>query len=251
MQVLAAIKIVPDDQDIQVASDRSLDYSKARPVVSEYDLNALEAAAQLAAATDGSAVAVTVGPAYIDDSKTKKNILARGIDELYIAADDAYEGMDAHQTAEVLSKAIENIGDYDLIVCGDGSADLYAKQTGAQLADQLGVPYVAGVASVSASDGKLDVKRMAENDIELLEVPLPAVISVIPEAATPRIPGMKDILAAGKKPMNEVGAGVTPSSTLEVVSCLAPEQVDRKLEIMDAGDEDALQQFANALKAAL
>ena len=49
MQVVAAIKIVPDDQDIQVAADRSLDFSKARPVVSEYDLNALEAAAQLAA----------------------------------------------------------------------------------------------------------------------------------------------------------------------------------------------------------
>lgn len=41
MQVVAAIKIVPDDQDIQVAADRSLDFSKARPVVSEYDLNAL------------------------------------------------------------------------------------------------------------------------------------------------------------------------------------------------------------------
>ena len=73
MQVVAAIKIVPDDQDIQVAADRSLDFSKARPVVSEYDLNALEAAVQLAAATGGSAIAVTAGAASIDDSKTKKN----------------------------------------------------------------------------------------------------------------------------------------------------------------------------------
>ena len=63
MQVVAAIKIVPDDQDIQVAADRSLDFSKARPVVSEYDLNALEAAVQLAAATGGSAIAVTAGAA--------------------------------------------------------------------------------------------------------------------------------------------------------------------------------------------
>lgn len=63
MQVVAAIKIVPDDQDIQVAADRSLDFSKARPVVSEYDLNAQEAAVQLAAATGGSAIAVTAGAA--------------------------------------------------------------------------------------------------------------------------------------------------------------------------------------------
>lgn len=82
MQVVAAIKIVPDDQDIQVAADRSLDFSKARPVVSEYDLNALEAAVQLAAATGGSAIAVTAGAASIDDSKTKKNVLARGMEAL-------------------------------------------------------------------------------------------------------------------------------------------------------------------------
>ena len=64
MQVVAAIKIVPDDQDIQVAADRSLDFSKARPVVSEYDLNALEAAAQLAAAcVEEGLLVLTAGPA--------------------------------------------------------------------------------------------------------------------------------------------------------------------------------------------
>ena len=76
MNIFVAAKLVPDDQDIQVAADRSLDYSKAKPVVSVYDLNAIEAAAQLAKANDGSTVkVVSVGPKSIDDSKLKKNLL--------------------------------------------------------------------------------------------------------------------------------------------------------------------------------
>ena len=50
MNIVVCCKVVPDDQDIQVAADGTLDYSKAKPIVSAYDLNAIEAAAQLAAA---------------------------------------------------------------------------------------------------------------------------------------------------------------------------------------------------------
>ncbi|MFR1641113.1 MAG: hypothetical protein ACLSVD_19450 [Eggerthellaceae bacterium] len=94
MNIVAAFKVVPDDQDIQVSADGTLDYSKAKNTVSAYDLNAIEAAAQLAAANEGSnVVAVTVGGADIDDSKLKKNVLARGVDELVMIADDACKGL--------------------------------------------------------------------------------------------------------------------------------------------------------------
>lgn len=251
MNILAAIKIVPDAQDITVTSDGALDFSKAREVVSEYDLNALEAAAQLSAATGGTAVAVTVGPQAIDDSKLKKNVLARGIDELYMVADDALADLDARGTAQALKQLVDQIGAYDVVVCGDGSADLYAKQTGAQLAAQLDVPYVAAALAIDAEGDHLKVRRMLENEVEVLEVPLPAVVSVLPDGYTPRICGMKDILAAGKKPMNVSGADGAPEAALEVVSCVAPEQADRKLEIMNAGDDGAIEAFAAALKAAL
>ena len=62
---------------------------------------------------------------------------------------------------------------------------------------------------------------------------------------------MKDILAAGKKPMDVAGADVAPANVIEVVSCKAPEQADRKLEILDASAEGAIEKFAAALKAAL
>lgn len=251
MRILVAVKIVPDGQDIQVAPDATLDFSKARPVVSEYDLNALEAAAQLAAATDSTTAVITVGSASIDSSALKKSVLARGMDELFMTADDACTGIDAHATAQALAELVSKAGNYDVIICGDGSADLYAKQTGAQLASRLGLPYVAGIISMEQASTMLVCKRKLENEVENIEVPLPAIISVLPEIAIPRICGMKDILSAGKKPMNVAAADVVPDFVLETVSCMAPEQTERKCDITDAGDDGAIESFAAALKAAL
>ena len=252
MNIVAAFKVVPDDQDIQVSADGTLDYSKAKNTWSAYDLNAIEAAAQLAAANEGSnVVAVTVGGADIDDSKLKKNVLARGVDELFMAADDAYANMDAHAAAAALASLVEQAGAYDLILCGDGSADNYAQQTDVQLAAKLGLPVVTGATKIEAREGAVVVERTLEDVVETVEVPLPAVVSVAPDIAVPRIPGMKDILAAGKKPMNVAGADGAYESSIEVASCLAPKQADRKREILEASADGAIEQFAAALKAAL
>ena len=252
MNIVAAFKVVPDDQDIQVSADGTLDYSKAKNTVSAYDLNAIEAAAQLAAANEGSnVVAVTVGGADIDDSKLKKNVLARGVDELYMTADDACKGLDARATAVALAELVSKVGAFDVILCGDGSADNYAQQVDVQLAAKLGLPVVTAATKITAKDGALEVERTLEDVVEVVEVPLPAVVSVAPDIALPRIPGMKDILAAGKKPMGVAGADGAYESALEVLSCKAPEQAERKLEVMDASEDGAIEKFAAALKAAL
>lgn len=251
MNIIVPIKVVADDQDIVVAPDRSLDDSKAHRIVSTYDLNALEAAAQLAAANEGSkVVAVTVADAKADDSKLKKGILARGVDELVMVADDAAADLDAHQTAALLAELVGSL-DADLVVCGDGSADNYAQQVDVQLAGALGLPVVTAVSAVSVAGGVASCDRMLETQLESVEVDLPAVISVVPDVALPRIPGMKDILAAGKKPAEVKAAEGVAAPAVEVVSTLAPEQADRKLEMFDASVDGDVEKFAAALKAAL
>ena len=252
MNIVAAFKVVPDDQDIQVSADGSLDYSKAKNTVSAYDLNAIEAAAQLAAANEGSkVVAVTVGGADIDDSKLKKNVLARGVDELYMTADAACADLDANAAAAALAELVGTVGGFDVILCGDGSADNYAQQVDVQLADALDLPVVTAVSAVSVEGAVATCDRMLETQLQTVQVDLPAVISVVPDIALPRIPGMKDILAAGKKPMNVAGAAGAYENAIDVVSCLAPKQADRKQEILEASADGAIAQFAAALKAAL
>ena len=233
MRIAVAFKAVPDAQDVQVAGDRTLDFSKAKLTISEYDKNALELGAQLA----DEAVAITVGGKDIDNSKLKKDVMARGMGHLYMAA----------ALADVLAKA----GDVDAVICGDGSADNYLQQVDVQLAEKLGWPVVTAACKVEVNGSTAVVTRALEDCTEVVEVELPAVISVTPDVAEPRIPGMKDILAAGKKPMDVAGADNAPAAALATVECLAPEQVARKQEIVDAADDGAIEKLAAAVKAAL
>ncbi len=247
------VKVIPDDQDIAPAADGGLDFSKAKPVVSTYDLNAIEVAVRLAADTGAHVSAVSVGTAKVDDSKTKKNILSRGVDELHMVADDAFDMADAHRTASALASIVRSMDAVDLIVCGDGSADLYAQQTDVQLAEALGCPVMNGVVAVKIEGSTAVVERVLETERETIVLPLPAVISVSPDAAVPRIAGMKDILAAGKKPSTLYAAGdvAAVEEVLETVEVRCPEPAPRKKELFNAAEEGALEKFAAALASAL
>ena len=103
-------------------------------------------------------MAVSASPADIDDSKLKKNILARGVDELYMTADDACKGLDAHAAAAALADLVAKAGEYDLILCGDGSADDYAQQVDAA-GRRLGLPSVNGATKIKLGSGSVTVER--------------------------------------------------------------------------------------------
>ncbi len=252
MNIVVTVKVVPDDQDIQVAASGELDMSKAHQTISAYDVNAIEAAAQLAASVgDSKVTVVTVGPSAIDDSKLKKNILARGADELVMVADDAYADMDAYATAGALASAIDGLDGWDVVVCGDGSADNYAQQVDVQLAYRLGAPVATAAVEITPAGDGLSVRRKLEDVVETVELPMPCVVSVLPDIALPRIPGMKDILAAGKKPMSVEGAPDAPEATVEVIDIKAPEAEERKLEVRQASDDGAIEAFAAAIRSAL
>lgn len=250
MNILSLFKVVFDDQDIAINTDGSLDYSRAHQVVSSYDLNAIEAAVQLAAAHEGSSVkALSVGKDAINDGKLRKNVLARGVDELYLFVDNVIEGADAYSTAQVLKGLVDQVGEWDVIVCGDGSADDYSQQVDVQLAAALGVPVVNGVVSMEIRDSSLVVERLLEDCSETLAVPLPAVVSVSPDIALPRIPGMRDILSAGKKPVTVVDACAVEVEAFRVeeLQVKAPEQRRRACSVCDLSKEDDLDAFIQAV----
>lgn len=249
MKIVVAVKVVADDQDIFVAGDRTLDYSKAHQVISSYDKNAIEAAAQLAAANDSTVTVISAATSKATDAKLKKDILSRGVDELIMVTDDALATADSFATAQVLKGIVdEKVSDYDLIITGDGSADFYAGQVNVQLAAALGVPTINEVTSIAVEGDKVVVERTLEEEVEEIEVPLPAVVAVSPSIGEPRIPGMREILAAGKKPstVDELAGGV--DAKVEIEEIKAPELAPRKQQIFEEGDIDA---FAAAVAEAL
>lgn len=254
MQIAVCCKVVADDQDIVVGADGALDFTKAHLTISTYDQNAIEAAAQLAEANEAKLIALTAGGAAIDDSKVKKSILSRGVDELYLDADDAFQDVDAFGTARILAQLCEKAGNADVIVCGDGSADNYAQQVDVQLAEAMGLPCATAVVEMTVEGDQVVAKRLLEKEIEVVSLPMPCLISVSPDAAEPRICGMKEILAAGKKPATAVQSadlsGV-PAPVVEVVEVRAPEPQPRRLEIFDASVDGDVDKFVAALKEAL
>ena len=243
------------NKTLLIKSNGDLDLDKAKLTISNYDLNAIEAGAQIAEANGGTLTALSVGPAKIDESKLKKNVLSRGPENLYLVADGSLDHMDTCQTAQALKAGIEKVGAYDLILCGDGSADLYAQQVGAQLGQLLNVPTINSVSKITVADGKVTVERTLEDEIETLEITLPAVISVTADINEPRIPSMKQILGAGKKPSTVWTAGdvqfTIPGNSIDVLETKAPEQVDRKQVIIEGDSGDVLQQFIEKIAVEL
>ena len=253
MIIAVPIKIVADDQDLVVNPDLTIDGSKAPRVVSSYDLNAIEAAVQLAEGVqDARVVAVSVADAKADDSKLKKNILARGVDEFVLMADDACAVAWASRSAQLLAGMIADL-QADLVICGDGSADNYAQQVDVQLADTMGLPVVTAACSVALEEGQGTVvcDRSLETVVQTVRAALPAVVSVVPDAALPRIPGMKDILAAGKKPTSLVAVPAIPEPTVETLSIAGIKAAERQMKIFDMSVSGDVAAFAAELKSAL
>lgn len=249
MKLISCIKIVPDEQDVEVRPDKSLSFDKAEWKIGQYDLNALEAGAQLAGQMQGQCVALSLGTKELDNSKIKKNLLSRGPEEAVLIADDTLIDLDTHQTALLLKKAIEKIGDVGLVLCGEGSSDVYTKQVGIQLGALLGWPTINAVNKISANGNSITVERELENDVELLEVSLPAVISVSSDINTPRIPNVKDILAASKKKITNMTVdelGGLPAKSLNNLSTKALPQKER-MRVISEDQAAFLDNFSKAI----
>jgi len=249
MKILVGCKLVPEDQDIVVQNDGTLDTSKAAPKISQFDLNAIQTAVDIKKENANATItALSVGGKKLENVKVRKDMLSRGLDELVVVTNEKYENILPHQTSKILSEVAKEQG-FDLIICGDGSGDLYAQQTGIKLGALLDVPTVNGISEiVSIDENKIIAKRALENEVEVLEVPLPAVICVSADINEPSIPGMKAILAAGKKPVNVKEVVVEDSALVDLVEIRAPKKKERAHIIIEGDSEDQIAEFVNNLR---
>jgi electron transfer flavoprotein beta subunit len=243
MRIIACCKAAPEEQDIVVNPDGTLGFERAAWKFGSYDLNAVEAARVLADATDGTVIGLSLGSDELAGSKLRKDILSRGLDELVVVTGEGAKDADSYQTATQLKAVIEGLGGYDLVLCGAGSSDLYAQQVGNQLGALLGVTTLNAVNSIEAQGASLIVERVLEGEVQRIEVALPAVLSVTSGINTPRIAGMKDILAAGKKPVREVAGTAAAAPSAETLSVLAPRQAERRLDILEGEVNEVVSRF--------
>lgn len=202
-EIVVCFKWVIDETYIRRTSSGGLDLSSVDYKISEYDRNAVEAAVRLREAHGGTVTAVTVAPP--EASKGVKDALSRGPDRAIFVSDASFKDLDVSQTAAILGEVIRAKVKFDLILCGEGSGDAYAQQVGPRLAELLGIPCAAYVQKLTVEGEKVVAERKTRDFTEVLEIPMPALATVLPDIASPRIPGVKDTLMASKKPVETIG----------------------------------------------
>jgi electron transfer flavoprotein beta subunit len=243
LHIVVCVKQVPD-WDIPPASFKVDEAAKkvvpppgVAPVPSQFDAIAVEAAMRIKdAGADTKVTIMSLGAATARD--VIKHGLAMGGDEGVLLVDDAFNTLDSHGTATVLSSAIKKLGDVDLVLTGRQAVDWDLGVTGTLIAEMLDVPVVTFAKSVTVADGKVTVERVLPDAYETVESPLPAVVTVSNELGEPRYPKLQQIMAAAKKQVNTWGAGdlgldagtLAPRLTLEA---LFVPVVDTKVEIME------------------
>ncbi|HHO9699233.1 electron transfer flavoprotein FixA [Citrobacter sp. Cb010] len=253
MKIITCYKCVPDEQDIAINNaDGSLDFSKADGKISQYDLNAIEAACQLKQQSgEAQVVAMSVGGKALTNAKGRKDVLSRGPDELIVVIDDQFEQALPQQTANALAAAAQKAG-FDLLICGDGSSDLYAQQVGLLVGEALNIPAINGVSKIlSLTDSTLTVERELEDEVETLSIPLPAVIAVSTDINTPQIPSMKAILGAAKKTVqvwSPADIGLSSAQVYSEQHVAAPKQRERQRVVIEGDGEEQIAAFVENLR---
>ena len=168
------------------------------PVVNGFDENAVEAALQIKDAQEATVTVISTGTSFALD--VMKKPLSMGADELVLLQDDAFENsVDSFVTAQLLAAAIRKLEGFDLIICGRQASDWDNAQVPLGVAELLGLSCVSLGKKVDVADGKVRVERIIPDGYEVVEAPLPALVTVSNELGQPRYPTLRGIMAATRK----------------------------------------------------
>lgn len=222
MKIAVCLKRVPDSETrVKIASDgKSLDEAGVKFILNPYDEFAVEEALRRQQqAGRGEVVVVALGPAAAQE--TIRTALAMGADRGVLLQADRIPS-DGLEVAKLLAAELKG-GGYDLILFGKMAIDDYNHQVGPMVAELLGLPCVTAIAHLDLADGKGTAEREIEGGVEVVEFPLPAVLTTDKGLNEPRYPALKGIMAAKKKPLDTkptpVGVG-----GLEVLALTPPPQ---------------------------
>ncbi|MBM4761276.1 electron transfer flavoprotein subunit beta/FixA family protein [Bacillus sp. B15-48] len=252
MEILVCVKQVPDTEEIKIDLDAGTLKDGYPTIINPYDKNALEAAVQLKEAVGGKVTVLSLG---IDKAKAAlKECVSVGADEAVLVNDPLFEGADSLATSKILAAAINKLGQFDLILCGNQAIDTDAGQVGPQLAEHLKVAQATNVAKIEAKDGAVIVNRELDEGIEVVEVKLPAVCTVLDSINEPRLATIKTKMAANKAKIAELTAadlGIEGSLTAtNLLKTFALPKREAGVKIKEATGRESAQKLVEELAAA-
>ncbi len=237
MNIVACIKRVPltETQPKVTADGKTLDTAGVEYMTSFYDEIAVEEAVRTKEKVGGEVTILTIGSA--SSSKEVRECIAKGGDRGIILVDEQWSARDCRATARALAAKIRELG-ADLVFTGRVATDRDNAAVGPMLATYLGWACVTDVIELEIADGKGTAKREADGGIEVYAFSLPAVITCQKDLNEPRYAGLKGIMAAKKKPLEEAPAATEPSHAEILELELPPPRKEGRI----VGDVEALVQ---------
>lgn len=211
MNIIVCAKQVVDVAEIKV------DPATKKPIlagvpkkISDMDKNALEEAIKIKEKHGGKITVVTVGTP--DAKERMKELLAMGADEGVLVTQPTE--VDYHMIAHLLAGAINKLGTYDIILCGEASIDMFSGQIGPRLAGLLHIPQITYAQQMTVEPSNVvSEKNLGEKSITM-ESSFPVLLTVTKESNQPRLPSLMAILASSSKPIHEWSVADVTSQTL-------------------------------------
>jgi electron transfer flavoprotein beta subunit len=201
MNVVVLVKQIPDPANPYELVDGRLKRDVAQRVMDPGDEYGVEAALRLVDQFGGEVNVISMGPAPALEAI--RRALSMGAHKGVLVTDDALAGADALATARVLAAAIKR-GEFDLVIAGVESTDGSTGVVPQMVAELLGVPQSTFAKEIEAKDSTLVVKRQTAAGYDMVECPLPAVVTVTAGVNEPRYPTFKGIMQAKSKPVDQV-----------------------------------------------
>lgn len=198
MKIVVCIKQVPATSDAKIDPEtKRIIREGQKAIMNPFDTYAVEEAVQLRDKFGGEVVALSMGPEKA--SLVLREAVSVGADRAVLLSDRAFGGSDTWATSYALAKAIEKIGGVDLVICGKQAVDGDTAQVGPGIASHLDWVQATCVMAVEDADAKsIKVKRMHEDGYDICEMDFPAVLTVVKDINTPRVPTLKGCLASRK-----------------------------------------------------
>ncbi len=195
MRVIVPIKQVYDPKTVRVSRTRGiLDTRNAESIMNPADKYALEEALELKDEQGAHVVAITMGPPEAED--ILREALAMNVDEAILLSDEAFSQVDVFAAVMVMGKAIEKIGEHDLILTGYKASGDGSGQFGPQLAEYLDLPQITKASDLVVEGGKVGARHNVSDGFVLMEASLPVLLSIEEGASEPRYATLPGSIAA-------------------------------------------------------
>ncbi len=258
MNIVVCLKQVPGTTEVKIAPEtNTLIRQGIKNIVNPFDTYALEEGVRIKERYGGKVTVISMGPPQAEE--VLRGAISTGADEAILLSDAAFAGADTLATAYTLSRAINRLEQYDIVICGRQTMDGDTGQVGPELAEMLRIPFVAYVSNIEEVNSEyMRVQRMVEEGHEVIEAPLPAVITVVKEINTPRLPSLRGLARAKSAVIpvwtaEELGVdknmvGLSGSAT-RVIKIFFPQRVHHG-EIFQGDEESQVDRLIDKLREA-